>query len=174
MALYKKGSFIDDSWRAIRDGEAAPASGYVIFPLDWWIAERQAFDGSNVALGLRLEPNARIDEIAADLPRFSLIALVFPKFGDGRAFSMAALLRERHGFKGELRAVGEVLIDQIQPMLRCGFDAFEISDAATEKHLRDGWIPGVAHFYQPGRGAEAAVGTRPWTRRAIAYPGTVE
>ena len=163
--FYKHGSFIDDPWRSIRDGEAPSAAGHVIFPLEWWHAEKQAYAGSNVALGLRLEPGERLSEVAADIPRFQLIALAFPKFGDGRAFSTAVLLRERFGFKGELRAVGEVLLDQIQPMLRSGFDAFEISDPVTEKHLREGRVPGVAHFYQPGLGAEAKVGPRPWTRR---------
>ena len=167
MALYKNGAFVADPWRQVVDGEAVPASGHVVLSLEWWQAERQAYDGSNVPLGLRVEPGVAIDEFAADIPRFSLIALDFPKFGDGRAFSMAKLLRERHGFKGELRAVGEVLIDQIQPMQRCGFDAFEISDPVTEKALRDGQAPGVAHFYQPSLGREAPAGTRPWTRRLI-------
>ena len=145
--------------------DLAPAAGHVIFPLDWWLAERQAFDGSNVALGLRIDPDVKLDEIAPDIQRFALIVLTFPKFGDGRAFSLATLLRERHGYEGELRAAGEVLLDQIQPMLRCGFDAFEISDPVTEKHLRAGRVPGVAHFYQPGRGSETKAGARPWTRR---------
>jgi uncharacterized protein (DUF934 family) len=164
MALYKNGSFIEDRWRAVSEGEAASAAGHVIFPLDWWKAERQAFDGSNAPIGVRVEPGVSIDEFAADVPRFALIALAFPKFGDGRAFSTARLLRDRLGFTGELRAVGEVLSDQIQAMRRCGFDAFEITDPITEAALRAGHIPGVSHFYQPGRGPETRVGTRPWTR----------
>ncbi len=167
MALYKNGCFIADSWRPIADGEGAPAAGLVIFSLDWWKAERQAFEGSNVPLGLRVEPGAKIEEFAADIARFAVISLGFPKFGDGRAFSMAVLLRERHGYKKELRAVGEVLVDQIQPMLRCGFDAFEITDPATEKAMREKRIPGVAHFYQPAFGAEAPAGKRPWARRPL-------
>lgn len=165
MALYKNGSFVTDPWRPIPEGEGAPAAGHVIFTLDWWKAERQAFEGSNAPLGLRIEAGTKIEEVAADLPRFSLIALVFPKFGDGRAFSTAMLLRERYGYKGELRAVGEVLVDQIQPMQRCGFDAFEITDSITEQALRDGRVPGVSHFYQPGLGPEAAAGARPWLRQ---------
>ncbi len=165
MALYKNGEFVADGWRTIPDGEAVPASGHVIFSIDWWKAERQAFEGSNVPLGLRVEPGVKIEEFAADLPRFAVIALDFPKFGDGRAFSTAKLLRERHGFTGELRAVGEVLIDQIQPMSRCGFDAFEITDPVTEKALREGRVPGVTHFYQPSLGRDVPAGTRPWTRQ---------
>ncbi len=165
MALFKNDEFTEDRWRALPDGEAAPISGHVIFPFDWWLEERQAFDGSNVPLGLRIEPGTKLGDIAEDIKRFSVIALVFPKFGDGRAFSLARLLRDRYGYTGELRAVGEVLIDEIQLMQRSGFDAFEINDPTTEKALRAGKIPGVRHFYQPGLGAEAPEGTRPWTRQ---------
>ena len=165
MTLYKNGSFIDDTWRTIAEGEEVSPAGHVILPLDWWKAERQAFDGSNVAIGIRIEPGTRIEEFAEDLPRISLIALAFPKFGDGRGYSTACLLRDRYGFKGEIRAVGEVLIDQIQPMLRCGIDAFEISDPATEASLRAGRVPGVTHFYQPGHGVEATVPGRSWLRQ---------
>jgi uncharacterized protein (DUF934 family) len=165
MSLYKNGTFVEDAWRTVVEGEALSPAGHVIVPLDWWLAERQAFSGSNVPLGLRIEPGTPIEDYAQDIARFTVIALVFPKFGDGRAYSTACLLRERHCFKGELRAVGEVLIDQIQPMSRCGFDAFEITDPVTEKALREGRIPGVSHFYQPGHGSEAKPGPRPWLRQ---------
>jgi uncharacterized protein (DUF934 family) len=166
MALYKDGSFITDRWRLLAEGEDVPPSGHVILPLDWWLAEREAFVDSHAALGVLIEPGTRIDDFAVDIPRLALIALDFPKFGDGRAFSTAALLRTRYGFGGELRAVGEVLFDQIQHMQRCGFDAFEITSEATERALRAGKKPGVAHFYQPARGPlEAPAGTRPWLRR---------
>ena len=164
MALFKNGVEMDDAWRSLPDGEAAPASGHVIFPFDWWLEERGAFEGSNVPLGIRIEPGTDLNNIAADIKRFSVIALAFPKYGDGRAFSLARLLRERYGYTGELRAVGEVLSDQIQLMQRCGFDAFEVTDAITAKALRAGRIPGVTHFYQPSERTETPVGVRPWTR----------
>jgi phosphoadenosine phosphosulfate reductase len=164
MALYKNGAFVEDRWRHLPEGEAGPVSGHVIFPLDWWKEERGAFEGSHVPLGLRVEPGADLAEIAGDIGRFSVIALVFPKFGDGRAFSLGRLLRERYGYKGEMRAVGEVLSDQIQLMQRCGFDAFEVTDPVTERALREGRVPGVAHFYQPSDNTRAAVAARPWTR----------
>ena len=156
MPLFKNGAFVDDPWREIAEGEDIPPSGHAILPLDWWLAERRAFDGSNVALGVRVEPGGSIEPLLADLPRFSLIALTFPKFQDGRGFSLARVLRERHGFKGELRAAGEVLLDQIQAMARCGFDAFEIEDPQTLKALRDGRPFGLSQFYQPTAGNAAA------------------
>ena len=94
-----------------------------------WLAERERLAARNAPLGLLIEPARSIDDIAADLPRFALIALDFPKFSDGRAFSTARLLREKHGYTGELRAVGNVLSDQIPFMRRVGFDAFEVTHA---------------------------------------------
>lgn len=166
MPLYKNGSFIPDTWVTISEGEEISPAGHVIAPLVWWQAERQAFAQSHVPLGVRIEPGTAIEEFLDDLSRFALIALVIPKFQDGRPYSMARLLRERHGFKGELRAVGEVLIDQIQPLLRCGFDAFEITDPVTQAALEAGRIPGVTHFYQPGVNEAPQAGARPWLRQA--------
>ena len=166
MPLYKNGSFVQDPWSAIPEGEAISPAGHVIVPLSWWQAERQAFAGSNVPIGVRIDPGTPIEEFLEDLSRFALIALAIPKFQDGRAYSTARLLRERHGFKGELRAIGEVLIDQIQPLLRCGFDAFEITDPVTQAALEAGRVPGVTHFYQPGVNEAPQAGVRPWLRQA--------
>lgn len=164
MALWKNGAFVEDGWREIAEGEDIPPPGHVILPLDWWHQERHAFDGSNAPIGLRIEPGANLEEIAPDVHRFALIALSFPKFNDGRAFSTARLLRERYRFRGELRAVGEVLLDQIQMMERCGFDTFAISDPVTQRILRERGAPAYSRFYQPGAGGETAVDTRPWAR----------
>jgi uncharacterized protein (DUF934 family) len=148
MALFKNGAFVEDPWRAIAEGEDVPPSGHVVLPLDWWLAERDAFDGSNVAIGVRLEPGSDFEPLLADLGRLSLIVLSFPKFTDGRHFSTARLLRERYGYRGEMRAVGDVLYDQLQAMARCGFDAFEISDPSTLKALREGHPFALTRFYQ--------------------------
>ena len=112
-----------------------------------------------------VEPGTPIEEFIGDLHRFELVALTFPKFQDGRPFSMAQLLRTRHRFTGEIRARGEVLLDELQAMLRCGFNAFEITDPATERALREGAIPQLSEFYQPALGPEVPAGTRPWARR---------
>jgi uncharacterized protein (DUF934 family) len=163
--LYKNGAFIEDRWHTIATGEGLLPAGHIILPLDWWHAERDAFSGSNVPLGLRIEPGTPLACFAEDVQRFALIAMVFPKFQDGRPFSTARLLRERLGFEGELRAVGDVLFDEMQLMARCGFDAFEISDRATERLLREGRRDALTRFYQPGAGQEVPAGTRPWLRR---------
>jgi len=165
MALFKNGAFVEDFWRMVAEGEDVPPSGHAILTLDWWEAERAAFEGSNVPLGLRVEPGTPIEAYAKDLHRFSVIALAFPKYGDGRHFSTAQLLRTRYGFTGEIRAVGDVLNDQIQLMERCGFDAFEVTHEPTQQALREGEATHYSHFYQPGVGREAPSGTRPWLRR---------
>ena len=167
--LFKNDRFVADDWRQLREGEYAPPAGHVIFTLDWWLQERDSFAGSNTPLGLRLEPDARLDEIADDVSRFALIVVNFPKFGDGRGFSQARLLRERLGFRGELRATGDVLFDQLQALQRCGFDAFEIADPATLRALEAGKRPATTHAYQPGLSAEekAATRSRAWRIAAL-------
>ena len=97
--------------------------------------------------------------------RFAIIALDFPKFSDGRAFSTARLLREKHGYAGELRAVGNVLADQIPLMRRVGFDTFEVTNAPTRRALAEDRLAEVTLHYQPAGAAEPPAGTRPWLRR---------
>lgn len=148
MPLLKDGKAVDDSWIAVADGEAIPADRPAILPLERWKAERDALRGHNAPLGVRLESGDKVEDIADDLGRLALVTLDFPKFQDGRAFSSARILRERHGFKGELRAVGNVLRDQFLFMRRCGFDAFEVADAAAAETWRRA-IAEITVAYQP-------------------------
>jgi uncharacterized protein (DUF934 family) len=109
---------------------------------------------------VQLPNSAAVETISADLDRIELVTLHFPKFNDGRAFSQARQLRERHGFKGELRATGQVLRDQLLFMARCGFDAFEIAKGEPV----EAWEAALAEFtvfYQPtGDGRAVASGLR--------------
>jgi uncharacterized protein (DUF934 family) len=168
MPLFKDGQFVQDDWRRLDASEELPTSGRILMTLDdWHVRAPQRSHGhpSNVAFALLLEPDDSLEEIAADLAHFDMIALTFPKFSDGRAYSMAQLLRTRLKFKGELRAVGDVLFDQLQLMARSGFNTFEIQNEATIKLLEAGRRPDVHEFYQPGLGPEAPTGTRSWLRR---------
>jgi uncharacterized protein (DUF934 family) len=81
-------------------------------------------------VGVRLKSDEAAEALAYDLPRIAVVALEFPRFRDGRPYSNARVLRERYGFEGEIRAVGDVLREQAQFMLRCGFDAFEPADGS--------------------------------------------
>jgi uncharacterized protein (DUF934 family) len=148
MSLLKAGRLVEDTWTAVTDDAAVPVAGPLLVSLARWEKEREALRARNGAVGVRLPNSAAVEEIADDLDRIELIALHFPKFNDGRAFSQARQLRERHGFKGELRATGQVLRDQLIFMARCGFDAFEVAKgepvAAWEAALAEFTV-----FYQP-------------------------
>ncbi|MCK5273070.1 MAG: DUF934 domain-containing protein [Alphaproteobacteria bacterium] len=123
-----------DAWTHVADGAVLPPDRPATISLERWKAGRDGLTGRNLPLGIRLESHERIEEILPDLPRFALIALDFPNLNDGRHFTTARLLRERYGFRGQLRATGQVLRDQIDLMKRCGFDAFELpagKDAAS-------------------------------------------
>lgn len=166
MAFFKDGRFAPDPWRRVHAIEELPAEGYLILSLDNWRRLASLGQRTNAAFGLLLEPGQRVEAIANDLPNLSLVAIQFPKFTDGRGYSMAREIRDRYHFVGELRATGDVLFDQLQFMARCGFDAFEISDPATIRRLEEQRTPDtMRHFYQPGYGPEQKVGTSPWRRR---------
>ena len=93
--------------------------------------DRAALSARNTPLGIRLKSAELAGEIAADLDRFVLVALEFPVFRDGRAFSTARELREHHGFTGDIRALGHILPDQYQFLVRTGFTSVEVSDGAN-------------------------------------------
>jgi uncharacterized protein (DUF934 family) len=165
MALWRKGGFVEDPWTPIADGEAVPASGSIIVSAGW-IAERETLSARSEPVGVLIAAGKQAIDELSEAARRPLVALRFEKFGDGRAFSYAELLRERFGFEGELRAAGDVLLDEIPLMLRCGFDSFEVSNEPTLRALKRGHLPGVSLFYQPSvEPGEVPAGTRPWLRR---------
>jgi uncharacterized protein (DUF934 family) len=166
MTLWKDGGFLTDEYQPVSDEEALP-DGAVLVSLKRFVAEREALFARNAPVGVLLQPADRFEAIAADLERLPLIALAFPKFGDGRAFSLARLARERHGFGGELRAVGDILFDRIGYMLRCGFDSLDITNEPTLAQLRAGLVPRSHRHYQPtGRNGSSGDPLKPWRRHA--------
>jgi uncharacterized protein (DUF934 family) len=133
--LIKERRIVADTWRLLSRGPEgelpeAPAQGDVIVPLALWLAKREDLRPRAEAghLGVWLDANEGPEAIAADLQRFAIVAVNFPKFGDGRGYSIARLLRERYGYTGELRAIGDVLHDHLHFMKQCGFDAFALRD----------------------------------------------
>jgi uncharacterized protein (DUF934 family) len=166
MALWRRDGFVDDTWTKIAEGDALPPAGAIIVSAGRWRAERETLQGRVDPVGVAITPGKEAHEHLRDAAGRPLVALDFPKFADGRAFSLAQLLRQRFGFKGELRAIGDVLLDELALMLRCGFDSFEIVNEPTLRALQHGWKPPVSLYYQPGLVHEAPAGTRPWLRRA--------
>jgi len=112
-----------------------------------------------------LSPGDRIEDVEADLGRFASIAITFPAFTDGRGYSTARLLTERYQYANEIRAVGDVLQDQIPLMRRCGVNALVVTHEPTRDALVENRLPEVGIFYQPVGTAEVPVGTRPFLRR---------
>jgi uncharacterized protein (DUF934 family) len=123
-------SLAEDPFTNVADDQDVP-HGDVIVSLARFEAEGEGLLAEGRAVGVRLESHEAVETLAYDLPRLAVVALAFPKFGDGRAYSAARLLRERFGFKGQVRAVGDVLREQAGFMARCGFDAFEPADGST-------------------------------------------
>jgi len=166
-ALWRGEGFAEDEWTVAAEGEAV-GEGPAILPLKRFLAEREALSSRNAPLGVIVEPGEKLDELLPFLDAVTLVALPFPKFADGRSMSTARLLRERHGFKGEVRATGEVLIDQMPLMRRCGIDAFEVANPVTRRQLAAGFWPDVPFYMQPlgsTRQRETPAGSRPWARR---------
>ena len=140
--LIKQRRIVADSWRLLKRGASGelpevPREGQTIVPLALWLAHREDFLACPGPLGVWLDANEGPEAIAGDLAHLSVIAVNFPKFGDGRGYSIARLLRERHGYKGEVRAIGDVLHDHLHFMEQCGFDAFALrEDQDVEEALR--------------------------------------
>jgi uncharacterized protein (DUF934 family) len=121
----------EDPFTAVLDDDRELPRGDVIISLARFQLEGERLLSEGRRVGVRLDSTEAVEDLAYDLPRIAVVALAFPKFRHGQAFSSARILRERLGFKGEVRAVGEVLREQGRFMIRCGFDAFEPADGST-------------------------------------------
>jgi uncharacterized protein (DUF934 family) len=136
--LIKNGAIVEDRWVLVRDAASLAdlPSGPVIVPLALWKAERSAL-AARGEVGVWLKPDEEPDALADHIAALPLIAVDFPKFTDGRGYSTAQLLRGRYRFSGELRAIGDVLRDQLYYMHQCGFDAFAVrADRSLEDALK--------------------------------------
>lgn len=169
MALVKDNAIIANDWINVADEDGVPAQGNVIVSLSRWKAEHGMLTGRSGLLGVRLASCEAPEEIRDDLESFDLIAIEFPVFGDGRGYSIARILRERFGYKGELRAIGNVLRDQLLFMQRCGIDAFEIN-SDDDKALAN-WLAAqkeISVFFQPtADGRDTAMSLRERRRQSI-------
>jgi uncharacterized protein (DUF934 family) len=126
LKLLKDGCLAEDIYTDASALPEIPAEGAVLVSLEQWQANREALLARGTPVGVRLKSDQHPEAIREDLPRLALVALEFPKFRDGRAYTYARLLRERYGYQGEVRAVGDVLQEQLNYMQRCGFNAFQM------------------------------------------------
>lgn len=167
--LWTPEGFRDDGWRHAGASEEAAGGEAVILSLVAFQKLRADRRNAMVGrLGVLLEPAEPVTAIVPSLGDLALVALAFPAFSDGRSFSKAEVLRRRHGWAGPLRAVGDVLIDQIPHMLRTGFDEFEVSDPTALKRLAAGRVGGVPLHYQPAAQAARGYGGYVWRRKPAA------
>ncbi|MEE3326268.1 MAG: DUF934 domain-containing protein [Myxococcota bacterium] len=159
MPLLKKGKVAEDVFVRVREDDELPDEGGVIVGLSRWQAERNELIKRAGGVGVELAAGESPSEIADDLEHLDIVALDFPAFGDGRAFSSARILRDRHGFKGEIRAVGDVELEQLHFMSRVGFDSFLINSDDPEQD----WATAQADldlWYQPAEDGHATVRER--------------
>ena len=132
--LIKNGQIVDDPRSVLKlaAGETAESIALPetaqLLPLSVWLARRAEILAGEIAHGVWLDADEGPEAIAGDLGRLAVIGVNFPKFTDGRGYSTARLLRQRYGFQGEIRAVGDVLQDQLYFMKRCGFDAYALRE----------------------------------------------
>lgn len=129
MALLRDGRVVADSYQDASALAEMPPDGPVIVSLDQWQGQRPALLARGTPIGVRLKSDQHPAAIRDDLAQLAVVALEFPRFRDGRPYSYARLLRERYGYRGEVRAVGDVLQEQLNFMARCGFDSFEMATA---------------------------------------------
>ena len=160
MLLVKNGKIVEDAFIHVPDGAELPGDGAVLVSATRFLDNPESLLLGLGKLGVTWPNNRDVDDLVPHLDRLALVALVFPTFRDGRAYSQARLLRERHKYRGELRATGQVLRDQFVFMSRAGFDAFEVKkDADADAFAAT--VKRYSVFYQPtGDGRVTALNRR--------------
>lgn len=156
MALLQHGALQPNNWRFVGDDAAIPADGPVTVSLKRWQAEAETLRGRNAPIGVRLKNDEPAAALGEDVHRLSVVEVEFPKFTDGRAFSQARILRDKLGYRGELRGIGSILRDTYAHMVRCGIDSVEL----PEGQATDGYVAALKEFsawYQPASDGRVTV-----------------
>ena len=162
MPLIKNGRVIADRYVTVLDDAPLPEGVPVLVPAARFLADAAEIIQRDAPIGVIWPNNRKVAELAPYLDRLALVVLMFPNFKDGRAYSQARLLRERYGYRGELRATGQILRDQFLFLVRAGFDALEVAKAIDV----DAFAAALARysvFYQA-----AGEGRIPAARRRLA------
>src|ERR1700719_3646995 len=156
MPLVKAGQIAEDPYVRVLDDAPLPDDVPVLVTAQRFLADAHELVQRGAHVGVLWPNDRKVAELAPWIDQLALIALVFPKFRDGRAYSQARLLRERYGFRGELRATGDVLRDQFQFLLRAGFDSFEVKKPADALVFAKA-AARFSVFYQPSANGGAPV-----------------
>ncbi len=166
-SIWKETGFVDnDPWVIETDERKAGEGEMPVLGLASFLERVE--ESNEGGFGVLIAPADDVTKLAPYLDRIALVALAFPAFGDGRAFSHAAILRGRLGYTGEMRAVGDILIDPIPLMLRSGFDSFAVTNETARRRLAEGRLPGIIDHYQPAARSTTAPGGYSWRRTSRA------
>ena len=163
--IWTEAGFVpDDPWIIETDVLKAGSNEKAILPLEEFLLRVR--QDNETGFGVLLQPADDVEKLAPHLGRIAIVAIAFPAFNDGRGFSHAALLRERLGFEREIRAVGDVLIDPVPLMLRCGFDSFAVTNDVAIRRLSERRLPGISLHYQPAARDTRDARSYSWRRLA--------
>lgn len=161
--LWKESGFVENDPFVIETDEVKAGEGQVaVRPLAEFLSHAEASNDDGLAV--LIKPADDVKALAPYLDRIALVAVEFPAFNDGRAFSHASLLRERLHYEGDIRAVGDVLIDPLPLMLRCGITSFAVKNETALRRLAEGRLPGIDQHYQPTARAAGNPGSYSWRR----------
>lgn len=167
MPLVKDGQIVSDQYLRVLDEAPVPDEAAVIVPAARLLADASELTGRSGPIGVLWPNDRKISDLEPYLDKIALVALIFPTFKDGRAYSQARLLRERYQFRGELRATGQVLRDQFLFLLRAGFDSFEVAKSADAQAFKDA-VHRYSVFYQPAADGQLSAFRRRVASRRIA------
>lgn len=162
--LWSRDGFVTDRFVHAEGLDGVGNHDGVILPLQTFLALDRASFADEKPIGVSVAPGEAIEPLLPRLDQIAVVALSFPAFSDGRSSSKAAVLRGHHHFAGELRAFGDILIDQVPFLLRCGFDTLEVSHPVTIQRLADGISFDPRLYYQPGTGSAPAERGFSWRR----------
>jgi uncharacterized protein (DUF934 family) len=139
--MLSHGAVAEDNWTVLQMPVETIPQGNILVPLKYWLEQSAELDGQAGLVGVWLDSDEEVEALADDLAQLPVVALNFPKFVDGRGFSSARLLRDRYDYKGEIRAIGNVIQDQLFMLQRCGFSQYCLADnvdlEAAAKSLND-------------------------------------
>ncbi|GAB2185819.1 DUF934 domain-containing protein [Roseibium sp. LAB1] len=165
--IFKDGDFVEETWTRTDTEAGTSVEGDALVPMTVFLIDPDAYLARDGKTAVIVEAGDDVELIENYLDRLALVAVDFPSFSDGRGFSAARILREQIGYKGDIRAIGKYILDQVPLARRCGVSTFEISKPEVLKALKAGEWPEVTKYLQPvGTVDEIPEGTRPWARRS--------
>jgi uncharacterized protein (DUF934 family) len=139
--MLSHGAVADNNWTVLQQPVESIPAGDILVPLNYWLEHRVELKQQSGQVGVWLDSDEEVESLADDLPQLPVVALNFPKFVDGRGFSSARLLRDRYDYQGEVRAIGNIIQDQLFMLQRCGFSQFSLANdidlEAAAKSLND-------------------------------------